>query len=139
MLKVKPAKAFRFEGSSHTHYITVYDYASGKKNRYTTIAFRTSTEHIGYDAFVIGLELPLDHSIKIVKEYDAKFNFEKWCKELDWFCRNLQQTPAQKAKETIERKAKEKLTRACISCKAGVGKKCIGAYGRLRITPHVER
>lgn len=59
-MKFKIAKSYRAVTDSGTHFLITYDYAAGKRNRYTTLKWKS-----GKKADIIGRELPLRHSKSI--------------------------------------------------------------------------
>ena len=67
MDKMKRCKAFLIEHQNGNNFIIIYDYNSGKQNRYTTLVWR-----VGRTGKVIGRELTLGHSRQIVAVYPKK-------------------------------------------------------------------
>lgn len=74
MTKTKPkrCKAFHITHDNGNHFLIVYDYAAGCRNRYTTLVWR-----VGKTAKIIGRELTLAHSERIVSVYPKKAAFKK--------------------------------------------------------------
>jgi hypothetical protein len=64
---MRPCKAFHDEHDNGDHFLIAYDYASGRKNRYTTLVWR-----VGKKAKIIGRELTLGESKTIVKNYPRR-------------------------------------------------------------------
>lgn len=64
---MKRCKAFHTEHDNGDHFLIAYDYASGRKNRYTTLVWR-----VGETARIIGRELTLGQSKQIVKHYPKR-------------------------------------------------------------------
>lgn len=65
-MKLKNAKTFRF-ATVNRHYLISYDYGSGKKQRYTVIVIDVDDK-----TEVIGRELPLGYSKKVILRYEKK-------------------------------------------------------------------
>lgn len=59
-MKFKPAKSYRAVADNGTQFLITYDYAAGKRGRYTTLKWKS-----GKTADIIGRELPLGHSKRI--------------------------------------------------------------------------
>lgn len=69
-LKFKLCKTFRFETDKFQYHI-IYDYNSGKRNRYTVIVTKDC------EPIVIGRELTLAHSKEVIKKFDLT-NTPSW-------------------------------------------------------------
>lgn len=59
-MKFKSAKSYRAVADNGTYFLITYDYASGKRGRYTTLKWRS-----GKTASILGRELPLGHSKRL--------------------------------------------------------------------------
>ena len=64
---MKACKAFHDEHSNGDHFLIAYDYASGRKNRYTVLVWR-----VGKFAKIIGRELPLGFARQVVNHYPKR-------------------------------------------------------------------
>jgi hypothetical protein len=60
-MKFKRCKSFWFTADNGDHYLIAYDYAAGRRNRYTTIVYR-----VGRTARIIGRELTFGYSKTLV-------------------------------------------------------------------------
>ena len=59
----KNVKSFKFIADNGDNYLITYDHTAGVKNRYTVLLWRS-----GRKATIIGKELPLGFSKKLVKD-----------------------------------------------------------------------
>lgn len=66
----KNAKSFRAIADDGTHYLITYDYAAGKRDRYTTLQWSSVTQV----AKVIGRECPLGVSKKLCRKINKGKN-----------------------------------------------------------------
>jgi hypothetical protein len=64
--RFQKAKSFRSSHDNGDHFIITYDYAAGKKNRYTVIVWKLGK------AKIIGQELQLGFAKKVVACYPNK-------------------------------------------------------------------
>lgn len=56
-------KTYRINTNKYQYYI-IYDYAAGKRNRYTTIVISEC------EPIIIGRELTVSHSKKVIQKFD---------------------------------------------------------------------
>jgi hypothetical protein len=61
-LHTKLSRAFRYTNTNGDHFLIVYDYAAGKRNRYTLFVWRT-----GKTAQILGREIRLGEAKEIIK------------------------------------------------------------------------
>lgn len=73
---MKPCKAFHTENANGDHFLIAYDYNSGRRHRYTTFVWR-----VGRRARIIGRELTLGHSKKIVAAWPKAAMSKKTLKD----------------------------------------------------------
>ena len=64
MTVFRPCKAFHAEHDNGDHFLITYDYAAGRKGRYTVLVWR-----VGKMARIIGRELPLGFAKRIVNYF----------------------------------------------------------------------